>query len=430
MATDEPAEGEGVSTFKGEITVITTNAFRATALAAACLMTTAGWATTAAAQQFNDVTGGKRTSEPAWQDLAFCSDCDTQYGGSCESGCCDTGCCDVGCCESGCCDVGCCDDGCGVCLDSCCEPCLQPWAHRTGVFGQFLYLHATGADMHHAQQQNGTGGAGTTPFGLIGVADPDYEPGVRIGGQIACGLCSSVAMSYTFIESSAIDYLEPPSSVGGGLGTIGSLVHHPATDITSSAGPVDAQYDIKMQLADVEYKRLFRASPCGWMNYSVGARYGRLEQNFRQLGNFGGSQGGVIDTQTEIDFDGSGLKIGLDGERMLGKGRLSAYGNASMSALVGSFRGDYRLHNATSVADLAIVRWEDDRVAPMLEYELGLAWTSCSGHCRAKVGYTAMHLFNAVTTPEFVDAVQADNYVDIGDTLSFSGLTSSVEWRY
>jgi hypothetical protein len=41
-----------------------------------------------------------------------------------------------------------------------------------------------------------------------------------------------------------------------------------------------------------------------------------------------------------------------------------------------------------------------------------------------------MHWFNTVTTPEFVDAVQADNYTDIGDTLSFSGLTSKFEFRY
>ncbi|MGI9455693.1 MAG: Lpg1974 family pore-forming outer membrane protein, partial [Aeoliella sp.] len=222
----------------------------------------------------------------------------------------------------------------------------------------------------------------------------------------------------------------PPNNVGGGLGTVGSLVHHPNAIITSSAGPVEAYYNIDMQLVDAEYRRLFRASNCGWMNYSFGARYGRLEQNFRQLGNFGGSQGGVIDTTTEIDFDGAGLKVGLDGERILGCGCWSAYGNSSLSALFGSFRGDYLMHNATSVLDLAIVRWEEDRVTPMLEYEFGVAWTSCCGSCRASFGYMGIHWFNVATTPEFVDAVQADNYVDFGDTLSFGGLTSKVEWRY
>lgn len=404
---------------------MTITLFKSGSRLSALLLTLAGgWATVSSAQQFNDMHRQGAINEPSWEQLAFCSDCDTRgayatddLGYACGDGCCDTsGCCDSGCYDS--CDVG------------CCEPCAPPWAHRTGVWGTFLYLHATGADMHHAQQQNGTGGAGTTPFGLIGVADPDPEPGFRVGGQIACDMCTSIAVNYTFLESSAIDSLDIPEDVGGGLGTVGSLVHHPQAAITSSAGPVDAQYDLKMQLLDADYRRLFRASNCGWMNYSVGARYARLEQDFGQLGTFSGSSGGVIDTTTQIDFDGSGLRVGLDGERMLGHGCFSAYGNVAASALVGSFRGDYRMHNATTVTDLAIVRWEDDRVVPMLEYEVGLAWTSCSGCCRAKIGYTAIHYLNVVTTPEFVDAVQADNYVDIGDSLSFSGLSTSFEYRF
>lgn len=391
-------------------------------LSALLLTLAGGWATVSNAQQFNDIHRQGSVVEPQWEQLAFCSDCNS--GSAYVSDAYGDGCCDEGGCSDAYCEPGC------DCAPSCCEPCAPPWAHRTGVWASFLYLHATGADMHHAQQQNGTGGAGTTPFGLIGVADPDHEPGFRLGGSICCDMCTSVAVNYTFFESSAIDSLDIPAGVGGGLGTVGSLVHHPQAAITSSAGPVDAQYDLKMQMLDADYRRLFRASNCGWMNYSVGARYARLEQDFRQLGTFAGSSGGVIDTTTQVDFDGTGLRVGLDGERILRHGCFSAYGNLAATALVGSFRGDYRMHNATTVTDLAIVRWEDDRIVPMIEYEVGLAWTSCSGCCRAKIGYTAIHYLNVVTTPEFVDAVQADNYVDIGDSLSFSGLSTSFEVRF
>lgn len=380
--------------------------------------------------------GASDLRQPAWDNVAFVSDCGCDDSGYGEAGpyCdCSEPYCGVPHCgaDAPCCPLG--EPGCGMaegCCDlGCCDPCVPAWAHRTGVWGKFLYLHPTDADIAHAQQQNGTGGAGTVPFGQIGVVDPDYEPGVRVGGQIACDWCSSVAVSCTFFESSAINSVDVPAGVGGGLGTVGSLVHHPATAITSSVGPVDATYDIKMQIADGEYRRLLAGSECGWINYSVGARYARLEQNFAQLGNFGGSSGGDIDTNTEIDFDGAGIKVGLDGERKM-RGRWSGYGNASLSALVGEFRGDYRQFNETTVTDLAIVSWTDDRVVPMLEYEVGVAWTSCSGHCRAKFGYTAIHYFNTVTTPEFIDAVQANNYTDVGGELTFSGLTSTVEWRY
>ena len=326
-------------------------------------------------------------------------------------------------------DTGCCDQEYNLgCVNDCYLPCsIEPWAHRDSVWVSYLYLHAVGADMHYAQQQNGTGGAGTTPFGQIGVTDPDWESGYRIGGAVACNACSSLALVYTYYDSDSVSTLDAPAIAQG---TVGSLVHHPGAVITGSVGPVYADYTIKFQTADAEYRRLFLASSQGWANYSIGGRYTRLEQDFFTQGVYAGAQGGNILAGTEIDFDGGGLKVGIDGERKVGRSGLSFYGNTSASALVGSFRGDYLMYNASTVTDLAIVRWEDDRVVPILEYEVGVAWTNCTGSCRLSLGYTAMHWFNTVTTPEFVDAVQGDNYTDIGDTLSFSGLTSKFEFRF
>ena len=58
------------------------------------------------------------------------------------------------------CSAPCGDCGCMMC---CCTP---PWAHRTYVFGEYLYLLPTDADMAHAFQQNGVGGPGTVPDGI------------------------------------------------------------------------------------------------------------------------------------------------------------------------------------------------------------------------------------------------------------------------
>ena len=110
---------------------------------------------------------------------------------------------------------------------ACCpEQCEPWWWHRSSVFGEFLYLHVTDADVAHAQQQNGVGGAGTVPFGRIGTVDPDHEPGFRAGFNIACSNCSSIVGSYSYYESQAIDLLVPPVITGGG-GAVSSLVHHP-----------------------------------------------------------------------------------------------------------------------------------------------------------------------------------------------------------
>ncbi|MEM9659227.1 MAG: hypothetical protein AAF961_12790, partial [Planctomycetota bacterium] len=121
-------------------------------------------------------------------------------------------------------DCGDCYVDCG-CATACCD--YRPWAHKTSIWGEFLYLHPTGADMVHAQQQNGAGGAGTVPWGIIGSADPHYEPGYRIGGAFACDACSSVTAAYTHFESDALNVVTAPFIPGGG-GAVGSLVQHPA----------------------------------------------------------------------------------------------------------------------------------------------------------------------------------------------------------
>ncbi len=371
-------------------------------------------------------------AEPQFDAAAFCSDCEPACGipAMCEPGCaCEPGCgCEPSCgtydsCPTDCGSCGCSDPMCGGCCDTYCP---APWEHRTGVFGEWLYLHPVGADMHHAQQQNGTGGAGTTPFGEIASADPQFSPGVRVGASVACGPCSSVTGSYLHLETDSRSYIDVPGTT---LQT-SSLVHHPGAGVTSSAGPIDAVYDIDFQLADVMYRRLVVASNCGWLNYSAGFGYARIDQEFLQSGNFAGSQNGVINTNTEIDFDGAGIRLGLDGERKMGHGRLSCYCKGNASALYGEARGDYRMTNVTTVNDLAIARWTDDRVVPTLEYEIGLNWTSCCGRMKASLGYTGMHFMNVATTPTFVDAVQANNYTDFGDTLSLEGLVTRFEVRY
>jgi hypothetical protein len=341
------------------------------------------------------------------------------------------GSCDVsGACSAyGSCDcVGQCECGEGCNCGDCCGP-FCPWGHCTSVWGEGLYLHATGADMVHAQQQDGIGGAGTVPFGKIGAVDPNYEPGFRVGANIGLSDTSSFGASYMFYESSAVDTITPPVIPGGG-GAVGSLVHHPGAALTASVGPVNSQYDIDFQLAEFECRRLIFGDSCGYLNYSVGARFAHLEQDFSQQGVFSGGTAGAIDTSTEIDSDGGGAMFGLDGERRIGRRGLSLYGNAGVSPMVGQFSSDYLMFNDTTDTVLALAQWKDDRFVTLVDFELGLAWTSQSGKWRISSGYLAQFWFNTITTPEFVDAVQANEYTDRGDTLSFDGATARIERRF
>jgi hypothetical protein len=329
------------------------------------------------------------------------------------------------------------DCGYATCTDMCCDDCMScgeccdccGYGHCTALWAEFMFLHATGADVAHAQQQNGTGGAGTAPFGVIGTADPHYEPGFRLGAIINLSPCSSLAASYSFYESDAASTVVAPVVPGGG-GAVGSLVHHPSVGIISSAGPVDSRYEIDTQLADLEYRRLLAGHRRAWLNYSVGARYANLEQEFFQTGVFAGAQAGQIDTQTTADFDGAGVLFGLDGECMFGSRGFSFYGNTGISPVVGQFSTFYSMNNATADVLLANVLWKDDRFVTIFDFELGLAWTNSSGNLRISTGYLAQFWYNTITTPVFIDAVQADNYTDVGDTLSFDGATTRIELRF
>ena len=176
-------------------------------------------------------------------------------------------------------------------------------------------------------------------------------------------------------------------------------------------------------MADVMFRDMIKN--CGWCNlhYSAGAVYGNLEQDFGQTGVFSGGSAGTIDTDTEIDFSGGGLKFGIDGERCLGCG-VSFYGKASAAAMTGRFDADYSMLNSTTAVQLAAADWDENRVVSHFEYEIGLMMKTSNDRLRVSAGYQFQHWGNVVTTADWIDAVQADNYTDLGDTLSFDGLTA------
>jgi hypothetical protein len=161
----------------------------------------------------------------------------------------------------------------------------------------------------------------------------------------------------------------------------------------------------------------------------VGVQYGNLDQVFTQTGVFGGGSGGTIDTTSTIDFDGGGLKAGIDLERNIHCG-FSVYGRLTGAMMSGRFSSRYTMFNSTTEILLAQANWKDDRIVPNVEYELGIGWTSPSDRCRFTTGYMYSHWMNTVSTSEFIDAVQADNYVDVEDTLSFDGFVTRLECRW
>lgn len=325
-------------------------------------------------------------------------------------------------CAGGQCGMGC--EQCG-CMPCCCG--TPFWAHRTYLFGEYLYLLPTDADMSYAIQQNGTGGAGTVPAGAVGVLQPDFTSAYRTGFGVALGCRASIGASYMNFHDHTTDSLAAPLGITGG--TVASLVFHPESlNAGSTSSLVNASYDLQFQLADLEYRRLLSGNCRHAVNYSVGARYGKLWQGFSMVGDFAPPTG-TIQTTTSIDFEGVGLRAGLDGEHRIGYTGFAGYGKASINVLFGEFRSSFLQLDTTTTDVQAFSTWHDRRVVPLLDYEVGVSWTSRTGHWRASAGYYTVFWFNTVTTGQWVQAVQNADFVDLGETITFNGFVTRLEFR-
>ncbi len=311
----------------------------------------------------------------------------------------------------------------GACTGGeCTEPCYTPafWEHRTGLFGDFLYLNPREQDLPYATPVDGAI-AGAVPQGRRRMIDPGYEPGFRVGGRVAIDECSSIAAAFWYYYGGDTDSFNVP----GGPPWIRAELTHPNTlSVAADSLSTAAAQQWKFQMADLTYERVISYSDVHVINAVVGARYGHLEQDMWARYFINGS----TTVTTDIDFDGAGPRLGLDGERYLGRGFFT-YGNAFATFLAGEFRADY-LQTNVFVGQQARDGIVDERIVPQLELELGLGWQNCCGNLRVKAGYYIGAWFNAITTSEFIEGVQVNSLADVNDTLVFEGMVIRAEARF
>jgi len=317
----------------------------------------------------------------------------------------------------------CCNSTC--CGDSCCKPCLPFWAHRNEVFAELLLLRPRGADVAYAQVENGIGPAGV-PFGPVGTVAPVYTIGYRAGFAYALNRCTSIVTTYTYFQSEANSalYANPPLSIQP-LTTLPQL-NNAGTNSLAAFG----RENIRFQFADIDYKKLLNGGSNWAVNYTLGTRYANLHQAYREAQTFGP---GVSNVATNINFDGLGTRIGVQGERKARNRGFLAYGKGFASLLVGSFRSGY-LQSNNFLGPQGAALWHDNRAVPILEYELGVGWQNQTGRIRISAGYYFGAWFNTVSTNNFIYSVQNNSYNTNtsfrADTITFDGLTTRAEFRW
>lgn len=310
---------------------------------------------------------------------------------------------------------------CGACcMKDCCEP-PEIWEHQNRIFGDFLYLSPRGADVAYATASMGSY-ANSNPVAPSEMADPTYQPGFRVGGAYALDCMSSIVGTYWWYDSGNNGTATLPGTAGTFFRPE-TLRVDPNVDFGTTLD-VGTRYDVRFQMADLEHRKVLCGDECHVINRVVGVRYANLRQDFNA--NYGINHLANVDTQ--IDFYGVGPRFGLAGE-WASKCGFYYYGEGFVNILAGQIVADYnqRDNQALQIARAGI---SQDRFVPTLEMEMGLGWKNRCGNIHLRAGYYMNHWFNVITTPRFIDGVQANQIDHLSNTLSFDGLTARAEVRF
>lgn len=295
--------------------------------------------------------------------------------------------------------------------------------HRTYVYGDALYLRARKAEVAYAVPIDGPIVPGQAPIqvGNIGILDSDYDVGFRAGMNIALDTVSSIDVRYTLFESLTENEVSTVAPLA-----LRSLVTHPSSASSAQDGlAATASLEIDYDVIDVAYRHLLKCGDVFSANYVIGARYAKLEQQFEA--EF--LKLGTETVATDIDFDGAGMRLGLETQRFSCRNQLHVYANGYASFLAGRFRARYFQGQSfdPSVVD---AEWEAGRVVPILDFEAGVGWCSPSGKLRLNAGYMVSGWFNTVLTQDYIDAIQHNNYLDLSDSMWFDGLQARISFNF
>lgn len=178
---------------------------------------------------------------------------------------------------------------------------------------------------------------------------------------------------------------------------------------------------------------------CGWcpfwdITWSAGVRFADVGWGRNSVGNAGTPTAPVIDltANTQLNFEGVGLRTGLLGRRYFGRKRLaSIYAKGDISLLVGNMSINTITQDVLNVqAPVISHRNSARRVIPVTEIEVGGS-IHASRNITLSSGYfiSAWHDLGMRDTYDFNGAFQLSHYDD-ANILGFDGFFARAEIAY
>ncbi len=311
------------------------------------------------------------------------------------------------------------------------DPVPPQFIHRTGFFGEFLFLRPRNAEVAYALPIDGPVApvlGNEVPIGSTAVVDFEYEPSFRAGANLRLSDSSSLAGQYTFFRSEATD----AATINIADGVLRSLVSHPlGANAATDTLDANASNRLDFDLIDADYRgALFGCESCegkcaNVVNYIVGGRYAMMEQQFSS--NFVVT--GTTSVNSNVDFNGGGIRLGLEGERHTTATGFFVYGRGVTNLMVGEFEANYQQINTLNGVE-AFTDWKAGRVVPVLDMEVGIGWVGPRRRLKYSAGYMVSSWFNVVKTEDFIHAAQEHDFRDPSGNLTFDGLTARVTWEF
>ena len=292
------------------------------------------------------------------------------------------------------------------------------------VFGEYLFWNVHNADIPFAQAFDGVDPNTSVPRGPVGIVSPNFESGIRLGAGVGLSDHSWLVGTVTyFTEATDGSIAAPPGNVLHNFLVFPNTVNSAGDSLTASA-----RYIIDMRTADLDYKCAFVDNDHLSLYWLAGARYAHLRQNLSSTYEITGT----TTTDSNINFDGGGPRIGLEGEYRILCG-FYGYGKGMANLLVGQFQGSFVERNVfTGLVGQTSV--SEDRLVPVLELEIGAGWQCKNGRVRISGGYYVGTWFNIMNVPSLGQGVGANNFTTNGnnmrDNMTFDGFVGRVEFRF
>jgi len=315
------------------------------------------------------------------------------------------------------------------------DPCADCCPYCWQGYGEFLYLRAGNAEITYGVPTTGSLVGVTNPLALgrSGVVDTDYQPAFRAGVARRLDECSTIGVSYTQFESSSIDELHVFDPQ-----VLYPLVLNPAVLATDPVWrDAYARHDIDFRLIDADYRYSCVCESRCDAAVLIGARYLNLEQA-ASIAFYAPAMDTIGDEYlfTNVNFDGGGIRLGLEGERRAANCGLLAYGKTAASFVAGEFRAD--LFQARGIQGGAIpivdTSWRATRLVSMLDLEVGVGWTALDGRLRLTGGYMISGWFNTVRSADWIRAVQTNDFASLSagadKVMTFDGIVGRAELRF